>query len=131
MDREQVPPCSRCDLFEIRDVSNILLSCKCKLIKYWKLTIPLHMVSNSCIVLSRFSLRPYRAETYWWACADWKEVYKSTYFRVYSRIKIKSSSQVNFLAYYGSWISCEFLFKYASYVMGQFIYACQNMSLYS
>jgi hypothetical protein len=49
-----------------------------------------------------FPLRPYRTETYWWACADWKEVYKSTYFRVYSRIKIKSSSQVNFLAYYGS-----------------------------
>jgi hypothetical protein len=50
----------------------------------------------------RFPLRPYRTVTYRWACADWKEVYKSTYFRVYSRIKIKSSSQVNFLAYYGS-----------------------------
>jgi hypothetical protein len=49
-----------------------------------------------------FPLRPYRTETYWSACADWKEVYKTTYFRVYSRIKIKSSSQVNFLAYYGS-----------------------------
>ena len=49
-----------------------------------------------------FPLRPYRTKTYWWACADWKQVYKSTYFRVYSRIKIKSSSQVNFLAYYGS-----------------------------
>jgi hypothetical protein len=49
-----------------------------------------------------FPLRPYRTETYWWACADWKEVYKSTYFRVYSRIKMKRSSQVNFLAYYGS-----------------------------
>jgi hypothetical protein len=49
-----------------------------------------------------FPLRPYRTETYWWACADWKEVYKSTYFRVYSRIKIKSSSQVDFLVYYGS-----------------------------
>jgi hypothetical protein len=50
----------------------------------------------------RFPLRPYRTVTYRWACADWKEVYKSTYFRVYSRIKIKSLSQVNFLAYYGS-----------------------------
>jgi hypothetical protein len=50
----------------------------------------------------RFPLRPYRTVTYRWACADWKEVYKSTYCRVYSRIKIKSSSQVNFLAYYGS-----------------------------
>jgi hypothetical protein len=63
---------------------------------------PLNFVSF--FVLSRFSTSPvsYRSETYWWACADWKEVYKSTYFRVYSRIKIKSSSQVNFLAYYGS-----------------------------
>jgi hypothetical protein len=49
-----------------------------------------------------FPLRPYRTVMYRWACADWKEVYKSTYFRVYSRIKIKSSSEVNFLAYYGS-----------------------------
>jgi hypothetical protein len=53
-------------------------------------------------VKAGFPLRPYRTEMYWWACADWKEVYKPTYFRVYSRIKIKSSSQVNFLVYYGS-----------------------------
>jgi hypothetical protein len=51
---------------------------------------------------SGFPLRPYRTETYWWVCADWKVVYKSTYFRVYARIKKKSSSQGNFFAYYGS-----------------------------
>jgi hypothetical protein len=47
-----------------------------------------------------FPLRLYRTVTYRWACTDWKEVYKSTYFRVYSHIKIKSLSQVNFLAFY-------------------------------
>ena len=57
---------------------------------------------KNCKCKGRFPLRPYRTVTYRWACADWKEVYKSTYFRVYSSIKIKSSSQVNFLAYYGS-----------------------------
>jgi hypothetical protein len=56
-----------------------------------KRTYQLHVLRE---FKGRFPLRPYRTVTYRWACADWKEVY--------SRIKIKSSSQVNYLAYYGS-----------------------------
>ena len=43
-------------------------------------------------------LQPYRTVSYWLACAIGK---KFTDFPVCSRIKIKSSSQVNFFLYYG------------------------------
>ena len=49
-----------------------------------------------------FPRQQYCTVTYRWACADWKQIHKTTYFWGDSRIKIRSLSQVNFLAYYES-----------------------------
>jgi hypothetical protein len=42
----------------------------------WEQYIMSRFQSQCGVIKAGFPLRPCRTETYWWACADWKEVYK-------------------------------------------------------